>query len=274
MENYSLLTEGNVPSTMLIPLWGRAYYSKIYPEILNDDKAINIVNKLNYDFTRIKNSFGEYGGISIILRASEYDRKIKEYIKDHPEATIVNIGSGLDTTFFRVNNGKINWYDIDLPEAIKLRKTFIKENNKLKFIAKSVLDYSWFDLINYDSKKGIMFIASGIFCYFTETQVKELFVKMAYKFKDGEILFDINSKVGMKMSNFAVRKSGSNKAPMKFFINDCNKIERWSNSLKVKECYSFYRNIKKDPRWKISTVFMMKFCDVFSICKYIRIKFN
>ena len=103
----------SVQETMLLPIWGRAKYSHLYPELLDDPRDEEIMGKIDYDFSKVEQGFDENGGLAYLVRARNFDDAIKEYIKEYPEATIVNLGAGLDTTFFRVDNGKIAWYDLD-----------------------------------------------------------------------------------------------------------------------------------------------------------------
>jgi O-methyltransferase involved in polyketide biosynthesis len=153
----------SVQETMLLPVWGRAEYSHLYPELLDDPRAEEIMGKIDYDFSKVEKGFDEYGGVSYLLRARNFDDAIKEYIKKYPEATIINLGAGLDTTFFRVDNGKFAWYDLDLPDAIDFRKKLIPETSRSECIAKSAFDISWFDDVGYKEEKGIYFIAGGLF---------------------------------------------------------------------------------------------------------------
>ena len=119
-----------IQETMLGPLWARAKYSKLYPDLLNDIKAIEIIENLDYDFSEIQKYLGEWRGLGLMARAKNFDTTLKRYIEIHPLATVVNIGAGLDTSFFRLDNGKIKWYDLDLPQAIEFRKTVLSESTR------------------------------------------------------------------------------------------------------------------------------------------------
>jgi len=55
----------------------------------------------------------------------------------------VNISAGLDTMFYRVDNGSIRWYDIDLPNVIALRRQLLPETARTTLIARSIFDPSW-----------------------------------------------------------------------------------------------------------------------------------
>jgi len=138
-EKVTLQSE-TVQETMLIPLWGRATYSRQYPDLLADSRAQAIIARLDYDFSPFARALGEYGGISYLVRARRFDESIAAYIAAHPQATVVNLGAGLDTTFDRVDNGHIRWYDVDLPDAIAFRQTLIPETERSTCLARSAFD--------------------------------------------------------------------------------------------------------------------------------------
>jgi O-methyltransferase involved in polyketide biosynthesis len=263
-----------IQRTLMIPLWGRSVFSSLYPEILDDKEAVNIVKSLNYDFSEVEKAFGEYGGLLYIIRGRIIDDTIKHFILQHPNATVVNIGAGLDTTFSRVDNGTIYWYDLDVEEVVALRKSLIPEGLRNKCIAKSVLDYSWIKDIRFNTKDGILFVASGVFFYFKENQVRELFVTLAENFPDGELYFDGETKMALKVSNRMVKKSGNKDAMMYFYINNPKIFASWSPLLNLKSVDSFIKNIKMDKRWKKSTKMNMFFCDLFRMAGFYHIKFN
>jgi O-methyltransferase involved in polyketide biosynthesis len=263
-----------VQKTLMFPLWGRAVFSKRYPEMLEDKEAVDIVGSLDYDFGATEKAFGEYGGLSYIIRARKMDDAVMRFISEHPRATVVNIGAGFDTAFSRVDNGAIHWYDMDLSEVIALRKKLIPEGVRNRCIAKSVFDYSWFKDIRFNAEDGILFIAGGVFHYFTEDRIRELFIALAKKFPAGELCFDGQTKTALKISNRMVRKSGNKGAMMYFYINRPETFASWSPLLHLKSAEPYFKNIKRDRRWKISTGMNMTFCDIFRMVSFYHLKFE
>jgi O-methyltransferase involved in polyketide biosynthesis len=263
-----------VQKTLMLPLWGRAVFSKLYPEILDDREAVGIIDSLDYDFSEIEKAFGEYGGLSYVVRGRKIDNAVRHFISEHPCATVVNIGAGLDTTFSRVDNGAIQWYDIDISEVIAIRKKIIPDGVRNICISKSVFDYSWFDDIRSGGKDGILLVAGGVFYYFTEDRVRELFVAMAKKFPSGELYFDGETKAALKISNRMVRKSGNTGAMMYFYINNPKIFTSWSPLLHLKSVEPFFKDIKRDRRWKISTKMNMTICDLLRMVSFYHLKFE
>ena len=106
---------------------------------------------------------------------------------------MVNIGAGLDATFYRVDNGTIRWYDLDLPAVIDVRRQLLPEPHRVTYIAKSLLDPSWCKDIKH-SEEGVFMIASEVLQFFEEPQVKKFFSMLSDNFPDGEIVFTSMSR--------------------------------------------------------------------------------
>ncbi|MFX1517012.1 MAG: class I SAM-dependent methyltransferase, partial [Promethearchaeota archaeon] len=238
-----MATEDDVlQSTMVSTLWARAVYSKLYPEILDDKKSRKIIKRVIDDYPLTKIEFeklhevvDEFLGLSIIIRARVFDDFIKQFIEKFPRASIVNLGCGLDTTFYRIDNGSIDWYNLDLPDAIKYRNIVISPARRCFSIANSIFDYSWMDNINYEKEKGILFISGGLFYYFEERKVSELIVKMAAHFKRGELIFDNFSGLGNIILNRKLRETG---VRYKFSMGSPKKrFSKWSNKIIVKDWF-------------------------------------
>ncbi|MED4224907.1 class I SAM-dependent methyltransferase [Neobacillus cucumis] len=263
----------SVQATMLIPLWGRATASEKNPEILYDKEAIEIISGCDVDFTEIAKTFGEYGGISYIVRARKIDDRIRSFLKKHPRATIVNIGAGLDTTFSRVDNGTIHWYNLDLPDAIAFRKTLIADSPRNVSIAKSFFEVSWFEDVIFNEEDGILFISAGVFYYFKESQLREMFGKMAARFPGGELFFDAESKFAVKISNRTVEKTGNKGAKMYFYVNKAKVLESWSPSIKVVSSEAYFKGIPVSKEWESGTRLMVRLVDLIKMLKFVHLRF-
>jgi O-Methyltransferase involved in polyketide biosynthesis len=177
-----------VSETQLITLWARAAETKHENPIIKDKKAIEIVNEIEYDFSKFDKD--HLTQVMVAVRTEILDNATNAFIEKYPDAVIINLGCGLDTRFSRLDNGKINWYDLDLSESIKVRKNFFEETDRYKMIAKSVFDYSWTDEIVRDSKP-VLIILEGLLVYFKEQEVKKLLNKLINTFEGSEILSTI-----------------------------------------------------------------------------------
>jgi O-methyltransferase involved in polyketide biosynthesis len=269
-EKVTLQAE-SVQETMLLPLWGRANARQTRPDLLVDPQAEEIIAQLDYDFSTIEKTTGGYGGIGWVIRARRFDDAVKAFIADHPEATVVNLGAGLDTTFSRVDNGSICWVNLDLPDAIEFRKRLIPETERSRYVIRSVFDQAWFDEVPYDPAKGIYFLAGGLFMYFEEAAVRELFVAMAERFPNGELIFDALSKFAVRMMNKRYQATDAQSA--KSSVGNAHRLfPRWSPKLHVVDSWVFHRGVRRDPFFS-SQAMMMNMSDLLRSGKFVHLQF-
>lgn len=233
---------GNVQKTLFLPLWGRAYETQKANPLLVDKTALEIIEKVDYDFSTITKNINKLSQIAWIMRSICVDRIITEFLKKHPKATIVNIGCGLDTTFDRVDNGLLSWYDLDLPDVIELKKKFIPASDRRKYISSSFLEEGWLKDININN--NVLFIAAGVFYYFEEEEIKGFFKKLADRFPDWEIFFDVCSPYGMKVANQLVIKNAGldEKSFLKWGLKNTKDILSWDNRFKIVKTLYYFRD--------------------------------
>ena len=196
---------GDVQKTLFLPLWGRAVETRKRKPMLVDETAVKIIDQVDYDFSKITQNMDELSQIAWIKRSLICDQVIKKFLTSYPEGTIVNIGCGLDTTFERTDNGKLKWYDLDLADVIELRRKFIQESERRKFIASSFLEKEWLE--NIEVKGNVLFIAAGVFYYFEENQIKDFIIRLVNKYPGSEMLFDVCSPIGVRVANKKVVES-------------------------------------------------------------------
>lgn len=233
---------GDVQKTLLLPLWGRAVESKKAKPHLIDEAAVRIINQIDFDFTKAAENLDDLTKIGWIQRSLIGDQVIREFLEKYPDGTVVNIGCGLDTTFSRVDNGNLRWYDLDLSDVIELRKTFIKENERRRFISSSFLEIEWFDQIKIES--NVFFLVAGVFYYFEEDQVKSFLLELLNRFPNSEILFDVASEVGVKIANKKVVESSGLDERSYLIWGPKNKkdILAWDARIELLGSYYYFRN--------------------------------
>ncbi len=233
---------GNVQKTLLLPLWGRAYETKKDHPLLVDKTAVEIIGKIDYDFAALAAHMNKLTQMAWIMRSIIVDRVIAQFLEKYPQATIVNIGCGLDTTFDRMDNGRLSWYELDLADVIRLRKKFIPESSRRKFLSTSFLEEGW--LTEIVVKENVLFISAGVFYYFTEEEIKGFLTRLADRFPGSETLFDVCSPVGMRTANRMVVKSAGldERSYLKWGLKKTEDILSWDERFKLLGTIYYYKD--------------------------------
>ena len=278
-ETYSIQID--VRSTLVGSLYARAKYSQLYPEILEDSKAVKLIEEVKkkhpesqLEFSKMEEFIDEFYGLSFINRARVFDDAIRDFLEFHPHATVVNLGCGLDTTFTRVDNGKLRWFDLDLPDVIEYRKTLLQKTERNRFIPKSIFDFTWFDDVK-PIKEGIFFIAGGLFQYFSEEQISDLIIRMSKEFSKGELLFDNPSSFGNKVINKRFSKKGVTGIGFDFSVNNPEKLVRkWSNNIILVNSFPVFSKIPRKRSWKTKTKVMISLSTKLKLVKFVHLRFN
>ena len=236
---------GSVQETLLLPLWGRAVETQKSAPKLADRKAVEIINKIDYDFSTIRKNISWVSRFAWVARALHVDRTIVTFIQRNPKATIVNIGCGLDTTFERVDNGQIFFYDLDLPDVIDLRKNFFEETERRKTIPISFFDSKWFPKVRIDH--GVLLLAAGVFYYFDEIRIKDFFITVAKNFPGCELFFDIASPLGVSIANKRVIRDGGmdETALLHWGVKNATAMEKWDYRIRLVNEFPLFKGMKK-----------------------------
>jgi len=269
MKKKISIKKGNVQETLLLPLWGRAHETTKEKPRLSDEKAVEIIKNINYDFSTIAEtqSLSQHGWVA---RSLHMDKMALDFIKEHPEGTIINIGCGMDTTFSRVDNGKIMFYELDLPDVIELRKHFFKDSKRHKSIASSFLDTGWFEKIKFSHE--VLFLAGGVFYYFDEEKIKNFFIAAANYFGKCSFYFDSMSPMGVKIGNKKVLKSGGmgGVSSVGWGLKRAKFLERWDKRFRVKKTTPMHKGIKKGL--PLSTKMILSIPDVLGVCSMVHLR--
>jgi O-methyltransferase involved in polyketide biosynthesis len=195
-----------VAETLLLTLYIRAMESQRPDALLKDEKAVALVNQMSYDFDRVRQvHMDEDDKVTVILRNREFDRYARDFLECHPEAVVVHIGCGLDSRFERVDNGQVEWYDLDLPEVIGLRRKLIgDEGERYHLLGCSVLEPAWLEAVRAHRGSPFLVLAEGVFMYFTEAQVKSLVFTLRDHFPGAELVFDAWRPFEIWLGNFVL----------------------------------------------------------------------
>lgn len=176
-----------VQETLLIPLAARAVETRKDNPRIKDKNAVDMVNKIDYDFSKFEKTASQQG---IIARTMILDRETQRFVDENPDGVCISIGCGLDTRYHRIPHKNITWYNLDFPDVIDLRKKLLYEGKQVRYIRKSALDISWTDEVT-EKNKPTLILLEGILMYLTETEVIQLFAMIKNHFPACIILAEI-----------------------------------------------------------------------------------
>lgn len=272
------IEKNTVQETLIIPLFGRLVCSEHFPELFSDPEAKRICDSLDYDFAdkqkKMESAAGLFGALEVAQRQYDLCCEVEAYLKNHPQAAVVNLGCGLDDTFSKVDNGQCRGYNIDLPDVMKVRNDLLPAGERETDLACDLNDLSWMDKI--DSTDGAIFFAAGVFYYFRRADVKKLFQAMAERFPEGVLVFDSCNERGAKlMRKTWLKEAGITDVNAYFSLEDEAQLCGWSkyfSSVTAKSYMRGYRDIYKNV--SLFHKLMIQFCDRLVKMKIVKIVFG
>jgi O-methyltransferase involved in polyketide biosynthesis len=252
----TMLTEiGDIAGTSFITLYCHALETLSDNPILVDTKSVRIATELNKTLSLsdrplykilVSGRLDRRLVVHIALRAKKYDDYARDFLRRFPGGVVVNIGCGLDSRSLRIDNGKMIFYDLDLPEVIAIKRTFFEETERYHLIAHSVLDYDW--MVPVLKHNGpFLFLAEGVFMYLDGPEVRSLVLKLQERFEGSELccevvnsrwlrpplknLLEFKLQREMHMGKDAVFRSG---------IRDGREMEQWHSGLQFLDEWSYF----------------------------------
>ena len=176
-----------VPETLLWTLYQRAAEARRPDTVLRDSRAVQLVEAIDYPFEE-RFGGGELGQWQA-LRARCFDQQVAQFLAAHRGGTVVALGEGLETQFWRVDDGRVHWLTVDLPETIELRRRLLPpESPRQRMIGASALERTWLDEV--DPARGLMITAQGLLMYLDPADVHRLIAAVAGRFPGASMVLD------------------------------------------------------------------------------------
>lgn len=177
---------GTVPETLLIPLYGRAELTRQGSDLIRDPKAVEMVDAIAYDFSKFDGLPSLLGSVA---RTRIFDHWVARWLAEHRGGTVVEVGAGLNTRFERIDDGAVRWFDLDLPDAMALRRRFFADSDRRRMIDGSVTDAAWVDAIGPDPGPWV-FVIEAVLSYLSEVDVRRALGLIAEHFPGAGVVFD------------------------------------------------------------------------------------
>lgn len=218
--------------TLLIPL-----FAKAQPEnpLFFDPKAQEILERVDYDFSRLRVPYKTV--VLVCQRAKKMDAVARRFLAEHPNAVVLHLGCGLDSRFWRVDNGTVEWYDLDLPPVIDLRRNFYPPADRYHLIASSVTDLTWVAMVEA-AGRPVLVIAEGLLMYLVEAEVMRLLLRLREAFPGCRLVADVFSRMTARTAarHPSLQRTG---AFIGWGIDDPREIEAWLPGARLIEEWYF-----------------------------------
>ncbi|NEP17251.1 MAG: class I SAM-dependent methyltransferase [Leptolyngbya sp. SIO4C1] len=227
---------GPVQETLLIPLLGRAIQTQKANGLIRDEKAVQIVESLDYDFSKWRKSKSLTGAT---LRTRMFDQDVQAFLAQYPTGTVVEIGCGLNTRFERLDNDQAHWFDLDLPDTLALRRQFFQDEPRRKMIAASVLETDWMATVAATGGPWC-FVSEAVIIYLDAAQARQAITQIAEHFPSAWFLTDTTSqKMVDSQSTHDAMRHLPQASWFRWACDDPREIERWGN-LRLVQSRTFF----------------------------------
>ena len=210
---------GEVQQTLFIPLVGRAEETSKRRPILRDPKAVEIIESVGFDRAK----YSRIGGWTTVFRTASFDVWVRDFLAEHPGGTVVELGTGLNTRFERVDNGTVHWIDLDLPDTIALRRRFFTDTDRRRMVAASVADHDWLTGVR-ELPGPYFFVSDGVLAYLAEDDVTRTLASIAEHFPGALIAIDTYSRQMLQREHRLAARRGI--ARWQWACDDPRSLER------------------------------------------------
>ena len=175
-----------VPETALWNLYQRA--SAARAGYLDDPRAVEVLVRLDYPFERFDLP---YRGLAARLHAQRVhtvDAALRQVLSGAPDATVVALGEGFETQFWRVDDGRLRWLSLDLPEVVAVRREVLPDGPRNRTLAGSAAGAQW--TAQVDRERPVIITAQGLLPYFERDEVHRMLTAWARLLPGAWLLFD------------------------------------------------------------------------------------
>jgi O-methyltransferase involved in polyketide biosynthesis len=182
---------GDVQRTLFFPLAARARETRKKRPLLRDPKAVEILESVDFDTDPFAPGATTF---VVTLRTLIFDWWVRRFLAGHPDGTVVELGTGLNTRFERTDNGTAHWVDLDLPDTIALRRRFFADTGRRQMLAASLTGDDWLAAVEQRPAPYFL-IADGVLGYLTEDDVTGALTRIARRFPGAMLAFDTFTQV-------------------------------------------------------------------------------
>ncbi len=255
----------DVEATSLLTLYGRSIESQSQDPILVDENAERITRQIDEviagssePLLRMlhQRRIDPRLVVHVALRAQKYDEYARDFIARFPAGAVVNLGCGMDTRFQRIDDGQVIFFDLDLPEVIRFKQSFLQETDRYRMLAGSMFEESWLDKVAAAGRNPLIFLVEGVFMYLPEEDVKRLVLSLQSRFPGSELVCEVVNErwthgiwktlASRKMQRQLKLGKGTE---YNFGISSAEEMESWSTGIHFIERWSYFETRHPKLGW-------------------------
>lgn len=245
-----------VSETLFLPLYSLALESQREDPILADPGAVALTRALNQSFAGsdlplhrrlVNGDLPPTLVTTMALRIRRFDRYVADFLARQPQGVVVNLGCGLDDRRRRTDNGRVRWFDLDLPEVIKLRRSLLPESDRMRFLASSVLDLRWLDALPHEPGHRFLFVAEGLFMYLPPDGVRTLVLALRQRHPGAELVAEVAHATIVRLmrgrlsrGKFRRQFGISADVVYQFGLRDSHDMQQWAPGLVLLDDWTYF----------------------------------
>lgn len=211
---------GDVQRTLFFPLAARGRATRAKRPLLRDPKAVEIIESVDFELAPIAPG---PTALLVTIRSLVFDWWVRRFLAEHPDGTVIELGTGLNTRFERTDNGTAHWIDLDLPDTIELRRRFFADTERRQMVAASLAGEDW--LAAVEQRQGpYFFVSDGVLVYLTEDEVTGTLARIAARFPGAMVAFDTYTRATFGQEHKMAAKRDV--APWRWACDDPRSLER------------------------------------------------
>jgi O-methyltransferase involved in polyketide biosynthesis len=211
----SMIELRGVERTLALPLRARAEEHVRPDRLFADPRAADWFARLPCDEQQDR-WYTPVIGTSAAIRSHVFDQITTQFLAAHPAPTVIELGAGLSTRFYRVRQGRARWFELDLPSATALRRRLDRETDDHRFLATSITDPIWLDQLAEQPPEQVLLLAEGVLYFLDPLDVQRLFERLRDRLPGATIVLDA---VGSDFSPDSLTAFARMDAPMTWLID-------------------------------------------------------
>lgn len=193
----------HIPTHLLQPMWLRSRESLVDDGLVYDPIAAKACQQCQLS----KECFSGDVDQKQLLHATLTklcDMRVTAFLQANPNAWVLNVGAGLDTRFYRLDNGYCHWIELDVSENLVWRQRLFHKNERYQLFCGSVRDVNWIETLPIPDKAPVLIVCDNALLDCSREHIAHFIQSLGRVFMDAQACFVVagdkcTSRLGFKM---------------------------------------------------------------------------